>query len=150
MKLLKELLALREDNGMSQTFKDLDIWLGVGSKSNLESADVEVDYDYEPADYTDHPYGMGTAREHHAASVDVMAVRLIKDANEYDEDGDKVVKVLKAGTDLMEQPWWQADWTEWLADKIAEKIGDDDEDFQEPDFDDREGDYQDDYMSRHN
>lgn len=135
MTLLKELLALRERHGAhTEVFDDLDLWQGVGSETNLDSADVEVDYDYSGASHSDHPYGQGTAREHHGASVGIMAVRLIHDTKEYDEDGEKVIGTLKAGTDLMHQPWWKPSWTTWLANKIGENAAEDGDD--EPDRDD--------------
>lgn len=133
MKLLQELLALREahNSGHSEVFKDLDYWLD--GSFGLESADVEVFYDYEPADYTDHPYGMGTAREHHPASVEIVAVELLKDSSVYDDDGDKVIDVMKKGTDLLQQTWWKDKWTEHLAEEIHERIDKMEPDFDEPD-----------------
>ena len=153
MKALQSILSLLESHGgYSEVFKDLDLWLAVGSNGDLDSADVEVHYDYEGPSYTDHPYGSTTAREHHGASVDIISVNLLKDTPRRDEDGDKVIGELKAGTDLMEQPWWKSEWTEWLAEKINEKMSEDGDDFDEPDDDRDYGDYDrhDDYMSRHN
>lgn len=128
MSILKELLAMREArHNPTQDFEDLDLWHD--GASGLESADVEVEYEYEGASHTDHPYGMGTAREHHLASVEVVAVRLKKDAKVYDDSGDKIVATLRAGTNLVSQGWWKKSYTKWLADKIHDDI-----DSQEPGF----------------
>jgi len=129
MSILQELLKLREHRGgRTEIFNNLDLWLGIGSQSNLEPADVEVEFDYEAPSYTDHPYSSSTAREHHGAVVEIMSVKLLKDADEYDEDGDKV-QVLKKGTDLMSLPWWENTWTHWLEDQIAKRMA-----RYEPDF----------------
>ena len=133
MKLLQELLALKEahHNEHSEVFKDLDYW--IDGTHGLESADVEVFYEYEGADYTDHPYGSTTAREHYPASVGILAVELLKDSSVYDEDGDKVIEVMKKGTDLLQQPWWKGEWTDHLEEEIHERIGKMEPDFNEPD-----------------
>lgn len=136
MKLLQELLKLREHTGPSEPFTDLDIWQSVGSKSDLDSADVDVFYDYEAASHDDHPYGSGTAREHHPAQIQITAVVLAEDADRFDEDGEVIGK-LKEGTDLMSQPWWDDKWNDWLAEKIGDKIDKNrDDDFDVPDDDD--------------
>jgi hypothetical protein len=139
---LSEIKTLKEARGgFTENFEQLDLWTGIGSKTNLESADVEVEYDYEAPSHTDHPYGQGTAREYHGSSVDIWSVKLTQDAKVYDEEGDKVVDVLKSGTDLMQQPWWQGKWTEWLAGQIREKADNAEPDFDEPDEYDRYDDY---------
>lgn len=135
---LSDIKTLRESRGaFTETFDSLDLWQGVGSKTNLEAADVEVEYDYEPPSYTDHPYGQGWAREHHGSSVDIISVKLTQDAKVYDDEGDKVVDTLKKGTDLMDKSWWDSKWTEWLAGQIGEKMDNAEPDFDEPDDDDR-------------
>ena len=119
MRLLQELLQLRESGGYTETFKDLDIWRGIGSKSDLDAADVDVTFDYERS-HTDHPYGAGTAREQHGAVVDIKSVKLLKDTAERDDDN-KVAGTLPKGTDLMKQTWWQKEWTSWLENSVGEQ-----------------------------
>ncbi len=118
---LSEIKTLSESHhGDEEHFKLLDLWQD--GASNLESADVDVEYDYEPPSYDDHPYGSTTAREHHGGFATVSAVLLSHDSKVYDDDGDKVVSTLKAGTDLMKQKWWKSSYTDWLEEKISDKI----------------------------
>lgn len=157
MQTIRTLLALHESQhkwhgAYSQVFKDLDYWQGADVTDpeavGLTAVDCEVHYDFEHGGHTDHPYGSTTAREYHGDEVNIMHVVTMEDADVYDEDGDKVVGKIPAGTDLMAKSWWQDKWTEHLAENIDVPDGDDD--FDEPWDDDREGDYHDDYMSRHN
>jgi hypothetical protein len=71
----------------SETFKDCDIW----DEDGWGSADVKVEYDYEPEDYTDHPYGETTAREHHPATLDILTATLLTDLEQFNEDGNLVM-----------------------------------------------------------
>lgn len=129
---LSDLKSLTEDQkskrhhgGDEEHFELLDLWQGRDSDmAGLESADVDVEYEYEPPDYTDHPYGSTYAREHHGGVAHVGAVRLCRDAKIYDDDGDKVIGTLKAGTDLTDQKWWKSSWTDWLSDKITKQVED--------------------------
>ncbi len=120
---LSDLRSLKEDRNSTDTmeFKDCDIWLDVGSKSDLEPADVSVEFEYEPPSHTDHPYGEGSAREYHSSSVEILAVRLVNDTNRISEDGE-VIGTLTAGTDITEQPWWNHDWEDWFTTDIREKM----------------------------
>lgn len=105
----------------TEVFKDCDLWMARGGASDLGEADVEVEFDYTPASFSDHPYGSGTAREHHPSSLDIQSVTLVKDANRYDDEGNVIGK-LEKGTDLMKQSWWQESWTEWFADQIQDRM----------------------------
>jgi hypothetical protein len=62
----------------TEVFKDCDLWMARGGASDLGEADVEVEFDYTPASFSDHPYGSGTAREHHPSSLDIQSVTLVK------------------------------------------------------------------------
>lgn len=141
MKLLQELMALKERRQPSKVFNDLDLWLEQGTKSDLEAADVEVFYDHEPASHSDHPYGDTTAREYHGSNMDITEVLLLKDTNRYDGDADKTVGMLPKGTDLLKQPWWNKKWSEWLADQIQDEL---DRDSYDPREDERDEDERDD------
>lgn len=135
---LNEIKRLSEARSYpTEVFKDLDLWLGVGSTSDLDTADVEVEYEYEAPSHTDHPYGSTTAREYHGSSTDIISVKLLKDTDRFNEDGEVIGK-LEKGTDLMQQKWWKSEWSDWLAEKIGEKMDhyDPREDY-EPDHDDR-------------
>ncbi len=137
---LHEIKRLAEAHHYStEVFKDCNLWLGVGSTSDLDSADVEVEFEYEPSDYTDLPYGSTTARDHHGSNAGIISVKLMKDTNRMDDDGE-AIGVLKKGTDLTKEKWWKAEWSEWLADKCREKMDDHDprDDFDEPDHGDHE------------
>jgi hypothetical protein len=122
MRLIQELLALRESNLLIHEFKDLDLWQD--GTFGMDSADVDAHYEYEGRSHSDHPYGEGSAREYHGATCSVELVLLQKDTKVYDDEGDEVVDTLKAGTDLMKQPWWKHEWTRWLEDKICESAED--------------------------
>ena len=119
-KHLRTLLSLHEayQPANVEVFKDVDIW----ADSGLEAVDVEVWFDYEPESYTDHPYGSTYARERHSSEVDIDQVNLKMDAKRYNEDGEEL-EVVKAGTNLMTQPWWDDDWADWLAETIEERLG---------------------------
>lgn len=132
-------LSERKYHMPTEDFQDLDLWQD--GASGLASADVEVEYEYEGADYTDHPYGSTTAREHHPASCTVYAVKLKKDTPVYDDDGDKVLSTLPAGTDLTKQDWWKQSYTEWLENKIADGIESQESDHDDYRDDDRHDDY---------
>ena len=119
---LHEIKRVHEARNPTETFKDLDLWLARNSDSNLDSADVEVEYEHEAPSYSDHPYGEGSARERHGSSTGIISVKLLKDAHERTEGGEEIVKTLPKGTDLMKQSWWKSEWTDWLADKIGEKL----------------------------
>lgn len=121
MKLSEIKSTIKEARGFTEVFKDLDLWQGVGSKTNMASADVEVEYDYEGPSHSDHPYGEGTAREHHGSTVGILSVKLLQDADEYNDEDEKT-GVLKKGTDLLKQSWWDNKWTDWLANQIAERM----------------------------
>ncbi len=118
LSLLSELLESRYRD-TSTTMKLVDIWNNEG----LESLDVEAFYYYESSHYTDHPYGDTTAREHHGAVIDLTSVIALEDGKVYDEDGDQVLRVIPKGTDLMKDPIWKEDFTEWFADEIAKELG---------------------------
>lgn len=120
------------------SFEDCDLWMGKGSTSDLDSADVTVEYDYAGPSHSDHPYGSGTAREYHPSSVDIIAVTLDKDTNLLDDNGDVIGK-LPAGTDLTGESWWKAEWSDWFIEKISDQIEDEsDEDYDIEDRRDRD------------
>ena len=120
---LSELRTLKESRPHHDTmkFEGCDLWLGRGSKSDLDTADVTVEFEYEAPSHTDHPYGEGSAREYHASSVDIIAVRLDKDTDRSNEDGEVIGK-LKAGTDLTKESWWLSEWDDWFIEKIGDKM----------------------------
>lgn len=115
MKLTQELLKLTESRGLSRKFSNLDIFQPDG----LESVDVEVKYHYEAASYSDHPYGEGSAREHHPASVELISVKLLSDADIENDQGE-VTATLAKGTDLIDQPFWSNEHSDWFIDTLAE------------------------------
>ena len=110
---LHELRAKR----FSTILLDVDIW----DRAGLEPVNVDIDYEFEPSSHSDHPYGEGTAREDHPATVTILKVKLVKDANIYDDE--KVVKVLKSGTDLMKEPFYTPKNTAWLEDQVKGEMG---------------------------
>ncbi len=118
--LLSQLLESRHSEP-SERFKLADIWNNAG----LESLDVDAFYYYEPSDYTDHPYGDTTAREYHGPVINLTSVIALEDGKVYDEDGDKVLRVIPKGSDLMKDPIWEDSFTEWFEDEIAKSLGED-------------------------
>jgi hypothetical protein len=112
--LLKQLIPLGRRKLHTHRILDLDLWEG-GDTCDMGAAAVEVLYDVEAASHSDHPYGEGTAREHHPAEIELHSVRLLDD---------QVCngKQLHAGTDLMSLPWWEASWSTYLVDTIASEL----------------------------
>lgn len=131
--LLKQLITLNEASSTSsEEFSEVDIWQG-HNEVELASADVVVEFYYEPASYTDHPYGSGSAREHHPAELSITSITLKHDTDIVDADGD-VVGQLEAGSELTTQPWWQDSFYEYFEEKLQEQLSSGgDDDFDEPD-----------------
>jgi hypothetical protein len=130
--LLQQLIKLTESGGaFSRVFKNVDIWVG-HQQAELDTTDVVVEYDYEPASYTDHPYGSTTTREYHPIEIDILSIRLKRDTNILDEDGD-IVGMLEAGSDLTTQPWWQESFYDYFINKLKDIISKENDYFNEPD-----------------
>lgn len=77
-------------------------------QNGFDEFEVEVIYDYVPASHSDHPYGEGTAREHHASTMDIIDIVTTKEVNQYDEDGVNVIKKWPKGSDVTKFPGWKA------------------------------------------
>lgn len=116
---LAHLLEVRHKQDPYEDFKLADIWENEG----LESLDVRAFYDYEPSDYTDHPYGSTSAREYHGAVINLTSVITLAEGKVYDEDGDQVVRVIPKGSELMNDPIWKESFTAWFEDQIAQSLG---------------------------
>lgn len=88
----------------------------IGSK-----VDVKIEYNYEPADHADHPYGEGTAREEFPAEIEIVSCKLSKKAELADDDGEPTGKFLEAGFDLAgDKKYWNK-WIESQAEAAVEK-----------------------------
>ncbi len=107
----------------SKDFKSVDIWDG----EDWGSANVRVTYEYEPSDYTDHPYGETSAREHHAASVSLSSVVLLEPLEKY-ADGDPTGEVINIGVDLMQHEMWRTEYSEYFEGKLLDELEDGDSD----------------------
>jgi hypothetical protein len=83
---------------------------------------LEVDYDYDGASFTDHPYGSTSAREEHPAQVSIIAVRNTKDQERYDANGQDVLEIIPRGTDLSKLDWWDDEMSEIVSDAIMAKL----------------------------
>lgn len=93
---VKELFERQHRYDEYVELKGVEYWLELG----FDAANISVEFNYDPADFTMHPYGMGYAREDHAAEItDVGPIVLLKDVGFYNEDGDKIGTIAK-GTDL--------------------------------------------------
>jgi hypothetical protein len=94
---VKELFERREPSYHEEmVLKGVEYWIDLG----FSIVDISIDFNYDPADFTMHPYGMGYAREDHPAQItDVGPIVLLKDAKFYNEDGEVIGKIAK-GTDL--------------------------------------------------
>ena len=95
--------------------------------------DVQVEYDYEPASFTQHEPDNSSFREHHPAQIDIISIKLNEKVWEIDEDGEKTQKFWEKGFDATKLPGWNKSDDEFVADKIADAINDQEEDFDEPD-----------------
>lgn len=118
---LSEIKLVTEAKLHRVELSDVDIW----DRAGLEPVDLEIEFDYEEPSYSNHPYGEGTAREDHPAVIDISAVKLLKDANIYDDNEEKVLRVLAKGTDLLkEKDLVTKQQLKWLEDQVAEKMQD--------------------------
>lgn len=115
---LSEIKKSRPGKGI-ETFTKFGPWAGDGP--DLDVADVEVKFVYTGPSHTDHPYGEGSAREYHPEEVELESVKLVKDTDRFNEDGE-VSGQLKAGTDLMDQKWWKGSYGDDLIDLILKRI----------------------------
>ena len=86
----------------------------------VEPFDVLVTYEYEDLGYSDHPYGEGTAREHHGSSVVVTSLTSNQEVVLKNNDTDKVVKTYPKGTKVEDIPGWDKDSMEFFQQKAEE------------------------------
>jgi hypothetical protein len=114
---LNEIVKRRQSAMEHLTLKGVDLWEEVG----IAQISVEVEYEYEPADHEDHPYGSTTAREHFPAQIHLEAVILLEDALVYDDEGE-VVRTLKAGKDLMKEPFFNEDSSDWFIAQVKKSL----------------------------
>lgn len=88
----------------------------------IEPFDVLVSYECEDGGYTDHPYGEGSAREHHGFSCEVTSVTADEEVKIFDED-EKLIRTIPKGTDLKDIPGYTKDFEKFFQ-KAAEQHGD--------------------------
>lgn len=117
MKLSDIKPTLREARTSTIDFSGVDIW----DEAGLGPVDITVEYEYEAASHTDHPYGEGSAREHHPAEINLVSVKTTSAAEQFDENGE-VTGTLPVGTDLMKQSFWKGRDGDWLIDKIVDAV----------------------------
>jgi hypothetical protein len=99
----------------SYSLSNLDILNDEG----FDNFDATAHFYYEADDYTDHPYGEGSAREYHPASIELNKLIAEHDINVIGEDGD-VVRTVAKGTDLMTDKAW----SDKLADLVTDQLHD--------------------------
>lgn len=103
--------------GHETDFKKIDF---IGEDEGLLPFNVTVTYDYEPASYSKHPYGEGSATEHHSPVVGI--VRIVTDSPVEQRDiKDNIIRTWPKGTDVKRLPGWKDDHLKWFEDEIAER-----------------------------
>lgn len=81
--------------------------------------DVDVEYDYVGASYSDHPYGSSYAREYHSASATELETKLAHDVEQLDDNDEKVIKTWPKGTNIESLPGWKD-----VKDSVTKQIDD--------------------------
>lgn len=105
---------LRENSGGTRDFEDVT---ELGDEL-YEPFTMTVSYWYEGASHSDHPYGEGSAREHHAANWGIDSVKLKSAARHIDEN-EELIKEYPAGTDVTKMPGWDKKLQAYYEDKLA-------------------------------
>jgi hypothetical protein len=134
-----KLFELKSHRPRVHTPDTMDLYLDLSEYGMSDEVDVQVEYEYEGESHTDHPYGSGTAREHHPARLTVGEVKTIRDEPTYDQDGNENGTPLPKGTVISNLEWYKhADSLhDWIEEKVQSKLADmADENFEEPDRDD--------------
>lgn len=78
------------------TLLNVDLWDDIG----MPEIDLKIDFEFQPASHSDHPYGEGFVREFHRAGVHITSIRLIEGTTLRDIH-EQPIRSLCAGTDLM-------------------------------------------------
>lgn len=125
MKLLQELLALREHGtggGDYRTFIFKD-WDGQDPPGFfVKPFDVEIEYYYERASHSDHPYQNSYAREHHPGVCSVEKIMAAQDVVFFDEaTGKEELKRFPKGTELKDIPGWDQSIENFFQDATEEE-----------------------------
>jgi hypothetical protein len=127
---LHELKTVKKHRGFYTQDMEIDPAGGI-----YGDIDVEVSYNFEGASSTLHIRDDPTTREHHSAEFEIVDIILTKEVEEYDEEGEKVIKTWPKGTDASRLPGWTKKDEEAVYDKLHEPSADD----YEPDYDDHDG-----------
>jgi hypothetical protein len=85
---------------------------------------VEVSYNFTGSSSTLHVHDDPTTREHHSAEFEIVYIFLKHEVEQYDEDGEKVVKKWPAGTDASALPGWTRQDEEAVYDQLEEPVDD--------------------------
>jgi hypothetical protein len=81
---------------------------------------IDVEYTAEDQGYTDHPYGMGTAREEHGVEVEVTSAVTGEEVTYHHPETDEIMKTFPKGTPVEDLPGWeQKDW-DYVQDKAED------------------------------
>ena len=79
----------------------------------------EVFYDFEAGGHSDHPYGSGSAREEHEATIDFIDAITASEVKLFSDD-DSVSKTFPKGTSLSKMPGWSKSDEKYLK-ELCEK-----------------------------
>lgn len=75
-------------------------------QNGFDEFEIIASYEYEGSSHSDHPYGEGSAREYHAASGQSTKIVLAQDVEQYDDNGETVLKTWPKGTNISALPGW--------------------------------------------
>lgn len=86
----------------------------------VDMFDIAVSYESESDDYTDHPYGVGSAREYHYGGVHVIKCVARGEVVYRDPETDEVKKTFPKGTDCQDLPGWNSNDDKFVQSKAEE------------------------------
>jgi len=81
--------------------------------------DVEIQF-YSDSESSSHPYGEGSATEHHGRSVEIDSLKLKHDLEIFDDEGEHILRTFKAGTHLQKLPGWSNDSLKYFEQYVLE------------------------------
>lgn len=115
---MKQLYTRGRSINSTFLLKDIEVL----DSASIVPFDARVIYEYEAVDYSDHPYGNGTARESHSATVQIISVKNTTIITQLDNEG-QPLKELPIGTNVMKMDSWNKDCLAWFEEQAMSDAG---------------------------